>query len=113
MILRETDQNPNVIAEFVEMIAIGQTLPPIVTVDDTVLDGHHRARAYQQLGQVAPVLNISHAQYQALVDAGYDDMEIAGAVHFALSDGYGAEMLNSQFGGANLYNRAADAAELL
>ena len=113
MILRETDQNPQRIAEFAEMIAAGEQIPPIVLVDGVVLDGHHRARAYAHLGREPMTISITQTQYQALIAAGYDDMEIASAAHFALSDGYGAELLDRQFAGANLYDRAADASEPL
>lgn len=111
--LRETDQNPHRIAEFAAMLSVGEELPPIVLVGDTILDGHHRALAYAQIGRAPDAISISQAQYDTLVAAGYDDMEIAGAAHFALSDGRGAEMLDRQFAGANLYDRAADASELL
>lgn len=110
---REIDQNPQCIAEFVEMIEAGEALPPIVLVEDEVLDGHHRARAYQQLGCGPQYIRLTRAQYDMLNAAGYDDMEITGAAHFALSDGRGAELLDRQFAGANLYDRAAEASELL
>ena len=111
---RETNQDEARIAEYVAMLAIGESIPPIVVIDgETILDGHHRACAYAQAGIEPVTISLSAAQYVALVAAGYDDMEIAAAAHLAYGDGTGTDAIDAQFPGAGVYDRACAAAELL
>ena len=111
---RETDQNPVVIRDLMIAINDGADIAPIVVIDgEIILDGHHRATAYARLGFDAPIVSISSANYDALIVAGYDDLEIAAAAHLTYGDGAGADALDAQFPGAGIYGRACDAAELL
>ena len=111
---RETDQNPHAIRALVVAIEDGAEVPPIVVIDGkTILDGHHRASAYAQIGAEPIAIGISAAEYAALSDAGYDDIEIAAAAHIVYGDGTGADALDAQFPGASVYDRACAAAELL
>lgn len=108
-IARETDQNPGRIAELVEMIEAGldADIAPIVTIDGTlIIDGHHRTIAFAQCGQIAPSLSITQAQYDAAIDAGFDDLDIAAAAHLLLSDGRGLDLLAAQFPGVDMYAQA-------
>ena len=113
LVFREHDQNPHRVAEWAEAIQEGAPVPPVVEVDGEVIDGHHRALAYQQLGQEPPTITLTRTEEAQLRAAGYDAMEIAAAAHLVCADGYGAELIDQQFPGANVWNRAADAAELL
>lgn len=110
---RETDQDPATVSALVAMLQDGEDVAPIVVIDETtILDGHHRARASEQAGVAISAISITSAQYTALQSHGYDDIEIAAAVHIVSETG-GEDQLSAQFPGANVRDRAYDASDIL
>lgn len=94
---RETEQNESTVAYFAEAIANDADIDPIVTIDDEILDGHHRYEAAIATGAALNVTSITRSQYEALTGR-FADMEIAAAAHIASGNYEAAYNIANQFG---------------
>lgn len=115
IIIREFDQQQVVIDSLVEKFQFDDDLvDPIVLIEDaetlTILDGHHRYLASQAADVPFRFATISRESYETAVAAGYDDIEIAAAVHCLHKNWQAFDNINAQFGGVVAYRADAAAA---
>lgn len=113
-VARECDQDPTVVADLTAMYReCPEDVAPIVVVERTILDGHHRALAAAAAGVTPQVSPLTPRQYAAARAAGYDDMEIAGAAHLLAGHDEAMYALAAQFPGARLADRAWEAHDVI
>lgn len=115
LVFREQDQN--------NLEGVRDAFPPgeyfpIVVVQQrdgglAIVDGHNRARVALDRGDRIPVVAVGIADYEALLAAGYDDMEISFAVLRGAGQDDAAQALAMQFPGADVDIRGEDALALL
>ncbi len=113
LVFREADQNRT--AQVEELFPVGEGYLPIVVMGErggplTILDGHNRAKVAESRGDRLPVTRVSKAEYKALADAGFDDMEIAYAAHAVVGERDAADAIDQQFIGARVADAGEDAA---
>lgn len=115
LIFREDEQNQ--LEAVRENFPEGEDYFPAVTVRTDegieIIDGHNRASVAIERGDQLPIVEIPESSYDALQEAGYDDMEIAYASLSQAGEIEAAEAIDRQFPGARVGIRGDDAAELL
>lgn len=110
---REEDQDISYVEELAEIFrSEGYEADPIAVVDSEILDGHHRYEAALLAGVEVEVVSITGEKYDELLEAGYDDVEIAAAIHEANGNYDAANNIDIKFGGI-VRDRAEEAAELI
>jgi hypothetical protein len=115
LIFRESQQNR--MGNVKEMFPEGEGYYPVVSIFDngerTILDGHNRAAVAMERGDVIPTVDITKSEYDALVSAGFDDMEISYAALSRAKQDEAASAINQQFSGADIWKRGAEAEGIL
>lgn len=117
-VMREEDQNPAVVDAMEEAYREDPDyVDAIVAIGDgaggDVLDGHHRLLGAKAAGVKPNAVYVTQEEYDFLQDEGYDDMEISAMAQLRAGNTEAAYNLNTQFAGADIVERADEAAELL
>lgn len=110
LVFRENMQNR---IEEVARRFVDDNYSPIVTVGDMILDGHNRAAVAIERGHNIPAVCLAKAEYQYLVELGYDDMEISYAALTAADEIEAAMTYVDQFAGSNIFERGEEAYDKL
>ena len=79
----------------------------------SILDGHNRATVAAERGHELPIVGIPRAQYDALREAGFDDMEITHAVLSRAGERDAADSVHQQFPGASVEREGGKALDFL
>jgi hypothetical protein len=106
LIFRESMQNR---VNEVATRFINGDYPAIVVVNNLIIDGHNRAAVAINRGHGLTVVNLTQAEYDYLVNLGYDDMEISYAALTAADEIDAAMAYIDQFAGSNIFERGEEA----
>lgn len=108
--LREVGQNTALVAE---LFPEDEYFPIVALDDGRIIDGHHRTLLARERGHLIPVVVLTGAQYSALTQAGYDDMQIAWAALQLAGESDAAEGIAAVFGNFGVREQGLEAMGLL
>lgn len=113
----EFEQDPKKVEAIKNTIEETGEVHPIVSINDgktrSVIDGHHRATALQELGMKAPVVDVTKEEFDQLTEQGYEPIEIAYGALIRADEEMAANEIANQFQGSNIISRGEEVYNLL